>query len=279
MEDRKLQYLLKQLTLALEANDHSAVNICYQELQKISSSDQWPELAQQVNDFNNSHANTMKEAASASFHALKESLSSANRKIASAKKMQIIGLGGGLGVMVFGLILVISLDYAGMIAGATISALGLLMIIIGTIFSAKISKAYRNLILNREKAYHYFCQKETKLQFLERVSEEKDTYLYNGQMEGYDRDGFGIGVVGNWMFYVGQWANDKMNGIGTLYSNDLRMVLEGEFSENNIHGIVDICWDDGSQWHGEYRKNNPWNGEGKCHTGVIGVWRNGVNVG
>ena len=35
------------------------------------------------------------------------------------------------------------------------------------------------------------------------------------------------------------------------------MVLEGEFLSDYANGIIDITWEDGSEWHGEYKKGFP----------------------
>jgi hypothetical protein len=82
-------------------------------------------------------------------------------------------------------------------------------------------------------------------------------------------------------FYIGQWKNGVKSGIGKLISDDMLMVLEGEFKDDKIHGIVDIKWEDGSEWHGEYKDGMPWDGKGKTRIDnqiQIGVWKKGIKV-
>lgn len=74
-------------------------------------------------------------------------------------------------------------------------------------------------------------------------------------------------------------------------TEDFKMVLEGEFLSDYANGIIDITWEDGSEWHGEYKKGFPWSGKGKAvllwngkskkiirHKSLEGIWKNGVKL-
>ena len=137
------------------------------------------------------------------------------------------------------------------------------------------------------------CVDEDIEKYLDNVEEVKFAGVtnYKGQVINGNKEGFGISVNHGGYFYIGEWSKGEKSGIGKLVTDDMKMVLEGEFLSDLAHGTVDISWEDGSEWHGEYRQGFPWNGSGKailpwngnskimlCTKIQEGVWKNGLKV-
>ena len=287
MDEKKIEYLKRRLEQALQEDDYNGVNSCYQELLKYVEAADMPQLAQKVNAYNSTH---FKKPApgTVSEQTLKGRVRAAKKKFNLSSKCRGYGIGGGLAGMVLGCILVMSgagafgdwyNDFV-MYGGLVISILGFVGIITGTVFACIYSSAFVELQKCRKEVFKFICAGEDKLKYLENVDGEADD-AYIGQMDGIDAHGFGVGLCDNGSVYVGQWKDNVMSGIGKLISDDMRMVLEGEFYDGRPDGIVDIQWEDGGQWHGTYKRGMPWNGEGKTiveNRILEGTWKNGVKI-
>lgn len=286
MDEKKIEYLKKHLEQALLADDYSEVNSCYQELLKFLDATDIPELAQKVSNYNSEHSQMPAQGVLKSADDLKKRMRIAKTKHSTNEKVQICGIAGGLGAMILGCFLVMC--GAGifdsfyndpiMYGGLAVSIAGGVGILVGTIFAFMKNKSYIVLSECRMEVFKLICDSEDKIKYLENVETIDDTYV--GQIDGYDPHGFGIGFLGEWI-YIGEWKDSVKSGIGKLISDDMLVVLEGEFKDDQVHGIVDIQWEDGSEWHGEYKNGMPWNGQGKTIiTNHIqeGTWKNGVKV-
>lgn len=294
MDEKKIEYLKKHLEKALEEKNYSDVNYCFQELSSIPNVD-ISEIAKTVNAFNNEYKSTNKEKYSSKLEEIKEELCRSKAKSNIVSKIQFLGLAGGVAALVFGCLLMLMLMDIGdlMWIGIAIEGIGFVGIILGTIFSFIKGKVYTKECTIRRSLFKELCESQEKFKYLDNVEEVKFAGVtnYKGQVVNGNREGFGISVNHVGYFYIGEWSKGEKSGIGKLVTDDMKMVLEGEFLSDLAHGTVDISWEDGSEWHGEYRQGFPWNGSGKailpwngnskimlCTKIQEGVWKNGLKV-
>ena len=71
---------------------------------------------------------------------------------------------------------------------------------------------------------------------------------------GIIRSGNGKQTTTDGSVYDGEWANDKMNGKGTL-SHQSGAVYEGDFVKNQFHGRGKYTWPNGSYYDGDFIEN------------------------
>ncbi len=119
---------------------------------------------------------------------------------------------------------------------------------------------------------------------MEGVQTAEWTLRYRGQIQGEQAHGFGVGeweTAGKRGFFVGDWAYGRPSGIGKWQALDFSCALEGEYRDGCAEGLIDILWDDGSQWSGTYQNDRPWGGKGKALVNGKarqGIWQNGICV-
>ena len=201
----------------------------------------------------------------------------------------VIGIAGGVGTMILGFILVMSgtgvfgsyNDHI-MHAGLAVFIIGGALTLIGIIFTFVKNRSQIALDQCKSEIFKLIYDSQDKLKYLENVEIGN---LYVGQIKNNQAHGFGVGYYSDnnlgCGFYVGDYKNGSKSGIGKLITDDMLMTLEGEFKEDQINGVVDIQWEDGGKWHGEYKNGFPWNGQGKT---IIknkikqGIWKNGIMI-
>lgn len=293
MDEKKIEYLKNHLEKALTEKNYSDVNYCFQELSNIPDID-ISEIAKAVNAFNNEYKCTTKEKCSSKLEIIKEEFRLKKTKLNKLSKIQVWGLAGGFGALIFGCLLMLSLLYIGdlMWIGIAIEGIGFIGIIIGTIITFIKKNLSAQFIVIRKSLFEELCKSQEKFKYLNNVEEVKfeGVTTYKGQVVNGSKEGFGISSHFGY-FYIGEWIENEKSGIGKLVSDDMKMVLEGEFLSDFAHGTVDIAWEDGAEWHGEYKNGFPWNGSGKAilpwktNSKIIlynkvqeGVWKNGMKV-
>lgn len=294
MEDKKIEYLKKHLEQALADDNYNEINSCYQELLKYVSVSDIPELTQKVNDYNKKQSSKTSQKINASADEIKQRIRIAKKKHNINVKIMVIGIAGSMIAMVLGLIFVLcgaevdffydyDLEDFMMSLGVVVVVFGGILLLVGTIFAFIKNKSQVVLDKCRNEVFKLICDSEDKLKYLGNVETVENIYV--GQVKKNMAHGFGVGVyfdnnIGHGI-YVGDCKNDSKSGIGKLTTDDLLMTLEGEFKEGTVCGIVDIRWEDGSEWHGEYKNGHPWNGQGKTIVEKKvqeGVWKNGLKV-
>jgi len=285
MDEKKIEYLKKHLEQALLDDDYNEVNSCYQELLKFLSATDIPDLAQKVNNYNRGHSEVPAQGVVTSAEDIKKRTRIAKKKHNVNVKIQIYGIAGGVGAMILGCFLVMcgagvfgSYSDPIMYGGLAVAIAGGALLLIGTIFAFIKNKSQIVLDKCRIEVFKLICDGQDKLKYLENVETVENVYV--GQVKTNDPHGFGVGFCTGGI-YVGDWKNGSKSGIGKLIADDMLMTLEGEFKADQANGVVDIQWEDGSEWHGEYKNGMPWNGKGK--TLIMnhiqeGVWKNGVKV-
>jgi len=287
MNERKIAYLKTHLEQALIEKDHNEVNSCYKELLKLVNAADIPELVQQVNEFNNLHAKNAKKTDKDTVDLLKKRIRRALKVHKANKKIALWGILYGVLGMIFGCFLVMLgagvfdiYNNSIMNGGLVVSIAGGILLLIGTIFAFAKNKSECMLETCKDEIFTFIRNGVDKLNYLENV--ETFGCAYVGQIKEKTKEphGFGVGFC-NEGIYVGEWKSGVAYGIGTWHSTDMRLTLEGEFRRDVPHGIVDIKWEDGSQWRGEYKDGHPWNGEGKTRIKekiLEGVWKNGMLI-
>ena len=106
MDEKKIEYLKKHLEQALLDDDYNEVNSCYQELLKLLSATDIPDLAQKVNDYNKSHYKKLSQNETVSSNDIKKRIRIAKKRHKINVKIHIYGIAGGLAAMVLGCFLV-----------------------------------------------------------------------------------------------------------------------------------------------------------------------------
>lgn len=286
MDEKKIEYLKKHLEQALLDDDYNEVNSCYQELLKYLSATDIPDLSQRVNDYNKGHSKTPAQNVTTSAEDIKKRIRIAKNKHNINVKIMVIGISGSVIAMVLGCFLVMcgagvfgSYSDPLMYSGLAIAIAGGALLLIGTIFAFIKNKS--QIVLNkcRGAVFKLICDGEDKLKYLENVETVENVYV--GQIKQDDPHGFGVGVCPDASIYIGEWKSGSKSGIGKLITDDMLMTLEGEFKGDQANGVVDIQWEDGSEWHGEYKNGVPWNGKGKTiikNKVQQGVWKNGMLI-
>ncbi|WP_417410454.1 hypothetical protein [Hominenteromicrobium sp.] len=302
MEDKKIAYLKNRLEQALQDDSAGDVNNCYQELKDLLDGTQLAEISQKVADYNSRRSKEISQSNTANEENVKQNIRSAKHTYQVHLHIEIAGLVGGFGALLLGFLFVMCgtgvlidrfyNDFI-MYSGVGIAILGGVMIFIGIIFAFIKSKSFLRFSECRKEVFDYVCENDSRLQKLVGI-------VKNGELSLYKTtgDNKGIGATGGGEIYIGGIAikenpfkgvaaAPKMilerSGIGTLYTDDLLMKLEGEFNGGTLNGVVDIQWEDGNEWHGQYKNNLPWDGKGKAYLknkkAVIGVWKNGMKIG
>lgn len=286
MEDKKIEYLKKHLEQALSDDNFNEVNSCYQELLKHVGVNDMPELAQKVNDYNKKQSNKTIKKINASSDDIKQRTRIAKNKHNINVKIKVVGITGGFIATILGFFLLMCGTgafglYSDPLAegGIAIAIAGCAMLLIGAIFASVKNKS--QIVLNkcRSEVFKLICDSEDKLKYLENVETLENAYV--GQVKQDKPHGFGVGVCPDATIYIGEWENGSKSGIGKLITDDMLMTLEGEFKGNQASGVVDILWEDGSEWHGEYKQGLPWKGQGKTIVNKRiqqGVWKNGMLI-
>jgi hypothetical protein len=285
MDERKIEYLKKHLRQALSEDDYNEVNSCYQELLKHLDATDVQELAQEIAQYNKTHTKSTNSEITVDVQNLRNRAQAAQKKYTAHRKALIIGIAGGICTMILGCLLVMcgagvlgEFDDPVMYGGLAVAIAGGIMLLIGTVFAFIKNKSYAVWVKCQEDAFKLVCAKEEKLNYLENIKVLSAIYI--GQVKNNAPHGFGVGACPDGV-YVGEWYNGQRSGIGKLISYDLLMTLEGEFKYNRIDGMVDIQWEDGDQWNGEYKQGLPWSGKGKTIVNnkiQQGVWKSGMFV-
>ena len=292
MDTKKVEYLKKHLEQALSEENYGDVNYCFQELSNIPNID-ISELAKEVEEFNKIYRSKVNENALSDLENLKAQMCQLNAKIKKISKIGWRSFFSGMIVSLLGFILFfiyynysihyIFDEYLTLYFGI----IGLIVMFIGIVFLCVGSKINAKADNIRKKLFNELCFSQEKFKYLDNIDVLNDITgnpYYKGQIVNGKQEGFGIYLDKKGYFYIGEWLNGEMSGIGKLISDDFKMVLEGEFLCNRVNGIVDITWDDGSEWHGEYKQGSPWNGKGKAilpwhgHKVLEGSWVNGERL-
>jgi len=66
------------------------------------------------------------------------------------------------------------------------------------------------------------------------------------------RHGEGVLTCQNGIIYTGNWADDKLNGLGS-YQHPSGMKYEGEFVDGKFEGPGKYTWPDGFNYEGEFK--------------------------
>eukprot|EP01095_Lingulamoeba_sp_RSL-Kostka_P013390 TRINITY_DN5544_c0_g1_i2.p1 TRINITY_DN5544_c0_g1~~TRINITY_DN5544_c0_g1_i2.p1 ORF type:complete len:382 (+),score=125.29 TRINITY_DN5544_c0_g1_i2:24-1148(+) len=112
-------------------------------------------------------------------------------------------------------------------------------------------------------------------------------YSYEGELKYGLRNGFGtLRWANNKATYIGNWVDDKINGIGTLmWGNGI--IYEGEWENNHFCGSGELKWPTGKRYAGAW-KNSKYSGfgclfynENDCRKRLFfkGKWKNGKRHG
>ena len=197
--------------------------------------------------------------------------------------MMVIGLGGGGGVAALTILLIFLLEEVfDIFLNDSVLVLffaGVVLLLIGIVFAIPYGKYDRALTNCRREVFKLICDSESRLKYLENVETYENKYV--GQVQKDNAHGFGVGALPNGSVYIGEWEDNAKSGIGKIITDDMLMTLEGEFKDDKADGVVDILWEDGSEWHGEYKNGLPWTGKGKTlvkNKILEGIWKNGVKV-
>ncbi len=283
MEDRKIEYLKKHLEQALEDDNFNEVNSCYQELLKHVKVNDIPALAQKVNDYNKKQSDKADKKIGTSADDIKQRIREAKKKYNTTVKMMVIGLVGGGGVAVLAILLAFLLEEVfDMFLNDSVLVLAIaggVLLLIGIVFAIPYGKYDRALTNCRREIFKLICDSEIRLKYLENVETRENKYV--GQVQKDNAHGFGVGALPDGSVYIGEWEDNAKSGIGKIITDDMLMTLEGEFKDDKADGVVDILWEDGSEWHGEYKNGLPWTGKGKTFVKnkiLEGIWKNGVKV-
>lgn len=76
----------------------------------------------------------------------------------------------------------------------------------------------------------------------------------HGSDGSMDRCGMGVHITTDGTMYEGEWANDKMNGTGTL-THTSGAKYEGSFVNNQFHGLGTYTWPNCSSYTGQFVEN------------------------
>lgn len=294
MDTKKVEYLKKHLEQALSEENYGDVNYCFQELSNIPNID-ISELAKDVNEFNKKYRSKANENALSNLENLKDQMCQLNEKKKIANKIGwrclFCGMAVGLLGFIVYFILFFIIDsirfYEATCLALAFGIFGLAVMFIGMAFLCVGSKIKAKTDNIRKKLFNELCFSQEKFKYLDNIEVLNDKTgipYYKGQIVNGKQEGFGIYLDKNGYFYIGEWLYGEMSGIGKLMTDDFKVVLEGEFLGNRANGIVDITWDDGSEWHGEYKQGSPWNGKGKAilpwhgHKVLEGSWVNGERL-
>ncbi len=286
MDEKKIEYLKTHLANALLEGDYNEVNGLYRELLNHVSATDISDLAKKVAAFNETHAPAPVQENYGVSEDLKTRLRVAKKHFNLNTALQWGGLAGGLAVLVLGAIVVIAgieltvpgnLDDVLFSFGIVLSITGFIGVLVGAACALRKARLLHTLNTCRHQVFSCIGKNVEQLNYLPNVEYNPNSLFYIGQLENNHFDGFGVALCGDGSFYVGEWKGGRKCGAGKRIADDLMFVLEGEFKLGCAHGAVDIRWEDGSEWHGEYRDDRPWNGRGK--TRVKNKVLNGVWVG
>lgn len=86
---------------------------------------------------------------------------------------------------------------------------------------------------------------------------------YKGEFEQGRRNGKGRLYAADKLIYDGEWQNDTMYGIGTIYNNDGKKIYSGHFSGNQRNGYGVLFNEAGNKIYEGNWKNGEKNGYGK----------------
>lgn len=298
MDAKKVDYPKKHLAQALNEENYGDINYCFQELSNIPNID-ISEFAKDVDEFNKKYRFKANKNASSDFENLKDQMCQLNAKKKIANKIGWRCFFCGLVTCFpFGFIVELIFEkvlhhYAEWSAFFVTVGLEIILMFVGIIFIVIQGEIGKKIVNIRRLIFNELCFSQEKFKYLDNIDVLNDitgncskitVNCYKGQIVKGKQEGFGIYLDSNGYFYIGEWHDGEMSGIGKLMTDDFRMVMEGEFLSNRANGIVDITWDDGSEWHGEYKQGSPWNGQGKAilpwHRNKVleGNWVNGVRL-
>lgn len=280
MDSKKIDYLVRHLEEALQENNISDANYCFNELKSIEGFDINP-FVDRVNELNKNNSIKSAQENKSAIDEVKQKAIEIKTRYVVNSRIEAFGLIGGFGLFFFGAALVIIggstfVDFL-MNIGLVITIAGGIGIAIGTVFVFIANSAYDKYKKYIKTVFKCISENEEKFKYIENVGTIADEYI--GQMDSGIPNGFGIGIAkySNYI-YIGEWKDGKKVGIGKMISDDMKMTIEGEFSDDSLNGIVDIIWDNGDEWHGEYKNNRPFNGKGKTEVKLRvkeGVWNYG----
>lgn len=288
MDEKKIEYMKKHLEQAILNDNYNEVNNCYQSLLKYIDPADIPDLAQKVNDYNKTHSKNNSSAGLPDEKDVKTMALIAKKKHKTNVRIQILGLTLGVIAMI-GSCVIVSSSYNDLIIDIGLATLiaGFVLVLIGAVFGSVKNKSFISLIKHMNELFRSVCANEDKLHFLDNIetlSEEIGEYTkeyYMGQTNEGVPHGFGIGFCKDYAIYIGEWEHGQQSGIGKYIVYDMNVILEGEFAEGKAHGVIDVIWEDGSAWHGEYKNDLPWDGQGKTFIGKKikqGVWKKGLFI-
>lgn len=294
MDAKKVDYLKKHLAQALNEENYGDVNYCFQELSNIPNID-ISEFAKDVDEFNKKYRSKANKNASSDFENLKDQMCQLNAKKKTIRKIgwrclfcgMVVSLLGFIVFFIFFAIIDKIRFYNAECLALAFGIIGLIVMFIGIIFVCVESKIKAKTYSIRKKLFNQLCFSQEKFKYLDNIEVLNDITgnpYYKGQIVNGKQEGFGIYLDPKGYFYIGEWLYGEMSGIGKLMTDDFKMVMEGEFLSNRANGVVDIIWDDGSEWHGEYKQGSPWNGKGKAilpwhrHKVLEGSWVNGEKL-
>ena len=300
--NKKEEYLIGQIEKAISENNYKEVNTCYQELLKTVSPNEIAEITAKVSMYNHDHQNKVSENSANEFQVVKSELYRTTGICVKLRYLSIHSIIGGLALGLLGTLLCGMGEITGyyndgiLYTGLGIAIMGgILLMLVSPVSWIIFTKKMKCFLEEQKRIFDLICQNESKLQYIGNIEDIDQSFLdrgqmivnkYRGQMIDNQRNGFGVAIIPNkktgmGRIYVGEWKHNCLMGVGKLYSEDMSMVIEGEFSHAKIHGVVDITWDDGDSWHGEYQNDLPFNGQGKTKVNnkiQTGVWKNGVKV-
>lgn len=83
----------------------------------------------------------------------------------------------------------------------------------------------------------------------------KNGIKYVGTWKNGKKTGFGSSFYPNWNVYKGNYLENDIDGVGTLWLTDKEQVFYGQFTKNRRNGWGVHWFADGTKYEGEWKDN------------------------
>ena len=88
-----------------------------------------------------------------------------------------------------------------------------------------------------------------------------DYIRYEGKYQNDQKEGYGKYVIYDGSYYIGEWKDDIINGIGIEYYPNGSIRCEGNYIDGQKDGIGKFYFSNGEYCVGQFKNNYP-NGKG-----------------
>ncbi len=286
--EAKIRYLKEQLDRALQNENADDVTACWAELKKYKNETDLSAYASRAAGMLEKQSADRRLREAGSMEKLQKEADAAIAGIyrgrTAMRALLLIGTAlavlGFLMVMIGGGVVETQLAYNDfvMYGGLGIVIFGDVLLISAAFPSHARRKNESGLEQCLARAFANTCDSEPRLRVMTNAADRLKP-AYRGSMGANGPEGFGVGVFGQGI-YTGEWKDGLPSGVGSLVTPGGGMTIDGEFTHGKPDGTTDIFWADGQQWHGTYRAGRPYDGSGKAFllNGATrsGFWSGGI---